>query len=79
MDFVADAPPDPRLIEAVVVELLPQAKYRVRLANEQLMLVHAASGTEINFVRLRPGDRVRVEISPHDRSRGRIVRLLTKQ
>jgi len=64
--------------EAVVVELLPSASYRLKLANEDVVLAHAAGAATVNFVRVRPGDRVRVELSPHDRTRGRIVELLTK-
>jgi len=64
--------------EAVVVELLPSAGYRLKLENEDIVVAHAAAATKANFVRLRPGDRVRVELSPHDRTRGRIVELLSK-
>jgi len=64
--------------EATVVELLPSATYRLKLANEEVVVAHAAGATKVNFVRIRPGDRVRVELSPHDRTRGRIVELLTK-
>jgi len=64
--------------EAVVVELLPSAAYRLKLANEDVVLAHAAGAATVNFVRVRPGDRVRVELSPRDRTRGRIVELLTK-
>jgi len=62
--------------EALVVELLPSAAYRLKLANEDLVVAHAASAATVNFVRLRPGDRVRVELAPHDRTRGRITELL---
>jgi translation initiation factor IF-1 len=61
---------------AVVVDLLPSAAYRLKLANEDLVIAHAAGAGVRNFERLRPGDRVRVELSPHDRTRGRIVELL---
>ena len=64
--------------EAVVVELLPSAAYRLKLANEDVVVAHAAGAATVNFVRVRPGDRVRVELSPHDRTRGRIVELLKK-
>jgi translation initiation factor IF-1 len=64
--------------EGTVVELLPSAAYRVKLASEEVVVAHAAGAATVNFVRLRPGDRVRVELSPHDRTRGRIVELLTK-
>jgi translation initiation factor IF-1 len=64
--------------EATVVELLPSAAYRVKLENEDLVVAHATGATAANFVRVRPGDRVRVELSPHDRTRGRIVELLKR-
>ena len=60
--------------EATVLEELPSAMYRVELANQQKLLVHAVGQKERNFVRLLPGDKVEVEISPHDNTRGRIVR-----
>ena len=63
-------------VKGEVVELLPAAAYRVRLENEDLVTAHAAGAARVNFVRLRPGDRVRVELSPRDRTRGRIVELL---
>jgi len=63
-------------MEATVMELLPNAVVRVKLANQGLVLAHAAGAAKTNFVRVRPGDRVQVELSPHDPGRGRIVRLL---
>ena len=64
--------------EAVVLELLPSAGYRLKLENEDLVTAHASGVSQANFVRLRPGDRVRVELSPRDRTRGRIVELLKR-
>jgi len=69
---------DAAVKDAVVVELLPSAGFRLKLENEDLVIAHAAGACSANFVRLRPGDRVRVELSPHDRTRGRIVGLLKK-
>jgi translation initiation factor IF-1 len=63
-------------VEAVVVELLPSAVVKVKLENEAVVLAHAAGAVKTNFLRVRPGDRVQVELSPHDPGRGRIVRLL---
>ena len=63
---------------ATVVELLPSAIVKVQLDSREEVLAHAAGGKEVNFVRMRPGDRVLVEVSPHDRRRGRIVKLLRK-
>jgi translation initiation factor IF-1 len=68
-----------RTQEAVVVEQLPQLTYRVRLENNDRVLAHAAGAAITNFVRLRPGDRVRVVLSPHDPGRGRIVEILNKE
>jgi translation initiation factor IF-1 len=65
-----------KAIEAVVVELLPSAIVKVKLENEAVVLAHAAGTAKTNFVRVRPGDRVQVELSPHDPGRGRIVRLI---
>jgi translation initiation factor IF-1 len=65
-------------VVATVVELLPSAAYRLKLQNEDVVVAHATGATAANFVRVRPGDRVRVELSPHDRTRGRIVELLQK-
>jgi len=63
-------------VTATVVELLPNATCRLRLEDRRLVLAHAAGASKLNFVRVRPGDRVQVELSPHDPSRGRITRLL---
>lgn len=68
-----------REVEAIVVELLPNATFRVKLENETRVVVHAAGAQAVNFVRVRPGDRVRVAISPHDAGRGRILELLKKE
>jgi translation initiation factor IF-1 len=62
--------------EAEVVELLPSAAYKLRRANESVVTAHAAGAAVKNFMRLRPGDRVRVELSSRDETRGRIVELL---
>ena len=67
-----------RTAEATVVELLPSALVRVRLEGEHELLAHMPSSQRANFVRLRVGDRVRVAVSVHDRTRGRVVELLTK-
>lgn len=63
-------------MDAIVTELLPNAVVRVKLHNESLVLAHAAGAVKVNFVRLRPGDHVQVELSPNDPTRGRIVKLL---
>ena len=60
-------------VTATVLEELPSSLYRVELENKQQVLAHPVGTVKRNFVRLRPGDRVRVELSPHDYTRGRIV------
>lgn len=67
----------PREVVGTVLEELPSAVYRVELENRHKVLAHAVGTVERNFVRLLPGDRVRVELSPHDGTRGRIVRRIT--
>ncbi len=65
-------------VEATVMELLPSAAFRVELADRGRAIAHAAGARTANFVRFRVGDKVLVELSPHDRTRGRIVKLLGK-
>jgi translation initiation factor IF-1 len=55
---------------------MPSLMYRVELERKQTVLAHAAGNSQRNFVRLLPGDRVEVELSPLDPTRGRIVRKL---
>ena len=66
-------------VEAIVIELLPNVTFRVKLENEARVIAHATGATAANFVRVRPGDKVRVALSPHDKSRGRILELLKKE
>ncbi len=64
----------PVKVEATVVEERPSAIYQVVLPAQQKVLAHLVGTVKRNFVRLVPGDRVEVELSPHDPTRGRIVR-----
>ena len=61
-------------VQATVVEERPSAIYELVLENQQKVLAHLVGAVERNFVRLVPGDRVEVELSPHDPGRGRITR-----
>ncbi len=61
-----------------MVELMPSALVRVKLEGEHQLLAHLPSAQHANFVRLRIGDRVLVALSKQDRTRGRILELLTK-
>lgn len=60
-------------VEATVVEPLPNAMFRVELENKHVVLAHISGKMRKNFIRILPGDRVLVELSPYDLSRGRIV------
>jgi translation initiation factor IF-1 len=62
------------LVEALVEEERPAATYSVRLETGQLVLAHLVGTVKRNFVRLVVGDRVEVELAPHDPGRGRIMR-----
>ncbi|MDQ2775197.1 MAG: translation initiation factor IF-1 [Acidobacteriota bacterium] len=79
MGFVETVTGSPeRTVEAIVVELLPSALVRVRLEGEHELIAHLPGAQRANFVRLRVGDRVRVALSVQDRTRGRVLELLTK-
>jgi translation initiation factor IF-1 len=64
-------------VTGVVTEQLPHALYRVRLERGSLVTAHIADRMDRNFVRILVGDRVRVQLSPTDATRGRIVEKLT--
>ena len=63
-------------VRGVVVEQLPSGLYRVKLDEGSSVTAHIAGGLDRNFIRLLVGDRVRVELSPVDVGRGRIVEKL---
>ncbi len=60
-------------VEGTVVEPLPNAMFRVELDNGHKVLAHASGKIRMNFIRILSGDRVMVELSPYDLTRGRIV------
>ena len=60
-------------VEAVVAETLPNAMFRVELENGHLVLAHISGKMRKHFIRILPGDRVLVELSPYDLNRGRII------
>jgi translation initiation factor IF-1 len=57
----------------VVVEALPNAMFRVKLGNEHVVLAHVSGTMRMNFIRILPGDKVKLELSPYDLNRGRIT------
>lgn len=60
-------------VEGTVIEPLPNAMFRVELQNGHKVLAHVSGKIRMNFIRILAGDRVMVELSPYDLSRGRIV------
>jgi translation initiation factor IF-1 len=60
-------------VEATVIEPLPNAMFRLALDNKHQVLAHISGKMRKNFIRILTGDRVLVELSPYDLSRGRIV------
>ncbi len=59
--------------EGVVVESLPNATFKVKLDNDHVILAHISGKMRMHFIKILPGDRVTVEISVYDLSRGRIT------
>ena len=60
-------------VEGTVEEALPNAMFTVELANGHKVLAHVSGKIRMNFIRILPGDKVTVELSPYDLNRGRIV------
>ncbi|KGG81026.1 MULTISPECIES: translation initiation factor IF-1 [Caloranaerobacter] len=60
-------------VEGTVVEALPNAMFKVRLDNGHELLAHISGKLRMNFIRILPGDKVTVELSPYDLTRGRIT------
>ena len=60
-------------IDGTIVEALSNAMFRVELANKKVILAHISGKMRMNYIRILPGDKVTVELSPYDLSRGRIT------
>ncbi len=60
-------------VEGVVIEALPNAMFRVELANGHHVLAHISGKIRVHYIRILPGDKVLIELSPYDLSRGRIT------
>ena len=60
-------------VEGVVCEALPNAMFRVEISGGHRILAHVSGKIRLNFIKILPGDRVKVELSPYDLTRGRIV------
>ena len=60
-------------VEGTVVEALPNTMFRVELENKHIVLAHVSGKMRMHFIKILPGDRVTVELSPYDLTKGRIV------
>jgi translation initiation factor IF-1 len=60
-------------VEGTVVEPLPNAMFRVELENGHMVLAHISGKMRMHFIKILPGDKVTVELSPYDLTRGRII------
>ena len=60
-------------VEGTVVEALPNTNFKVELENGHQILAHISCKLRMNYIKILPGDKVRVELSPYDLSRGRIT------
>jgi translation initiation factor IF-1 len=63
---------EPIEVEGTVMEALPNAMFRVELPNGHKVLAHVSGKIRMNFIRILPGDKVSIELSPYDLGRGRI-------
>ena len=64
---------EPIKVEAVVKESLPNAMFRVKLENGHEVVAHVSGKMRMHFIRILPGDKVTIEMSPYDLSKGRII------
>jgi translation initiation factor IF-1 len=64
---------EPIQVEGTVLETLPNASFKVRLDNEHEILAHISGKMRMHYIRILPGDKVLLELSPYDLTRGRIV------
>lgn len=64
---------EPIEVEGTVLEALPNAMFKVELDNGHKVLAHVSGKMRMNFIRILPGDKVKLELSPYDLTRGRIT------
>ena len=65
---------EPIVADGEIIETLPNAKFRVKLENGHVVLAHVSGKMRMYFIRIVPGDKVTIEMSPYDLDRGRIVK-----
>lgn len=61
-------------VEGVVLETLPNAVFKIKIEGEHIVLGHVSGKMRMNYIRILPGDKVVIELSPYDLTKGRIVR-----
>ena len=61
-------------LEGVVVEALPNANFKVKLKNDHVIHAYISGKLRMNYIRILPGDTVKIELSPYDLNKGRIIR-----
>jgi len=64
---------EPITVEALVTEALPNARFRAKLESGHQILAHVSGKMRMHYIRILPGDKITVEMSPYDLSKGRIV------
>ena len=64
---------EPITVEAVVTEALPNARFRAKLASGHEILAHVSGKMRMHYIRILPGDKITVEMSPYDLTKGRII------
>jgi translation initiation factor IF-1 len=64
---------EPITVEALVTEALPNARFRARLESGHLILAHVSGKMRMHYIRILPGDKITVEMSPYDLTKGRII------
>ena len=65
---------EPIVMEGEIAECLPNAKFKVKLENGHIVLAHVSGKMRMYFIRIVPGDKVTVELSPYDLDKGRIIK-----
>jgi translation initiation factor IF-1 len=60
-------------VTGIVIDALPNAMFRVKLKNKSIIIGHIAGKIRTNYIKILPGDKVRLEISPYDLNKGRII------
>jgi translation initiation factor IF-1 len=64
---------EPITVDALVTEALPNARFRARLESGHLILAHVSGKMRMHYIRILPGDKITVEMSPYDLTKGRII------